>query len=51
MFDSLLHTKFVVFFLVILLIDVQLFDDVLMFVPMSATVMQLVATDVTADLM
>jgi hypothetical protein len=51
MFDSLLYTKFVVASLVFLLIDVQLFDDVLLFTPMIATLMLIVATTMIIYLM
>jgi hypothetical protein len=47
----LLYTKFVVALLVLMLMVVQLFDDVLLFVPVIATLMSLVATIVTIDLM
>jgi hypothetical protein len=46
-----MYAEFVVVVLVLLLIAMQLFDDVLLFVPMIATLLSFVATIVTIDLM
>jgi hypothetical protein len=51
MSNSLLYTNFVFALLVLLLTIVQLFDDVLLFAPMNAIPMSLVATIVIIDLM
>jgi hypothetical protein len=50
MYDSLLYTNFVVL-LVFLLMVVQLFDDVLLFALVIATLVSLVPATVTIDLM
>ncbi len=49
-FDSLLYTKFVVILLVPLLTTMQLFDDILLFALVIATLMSLVAIVVTTNL-
>jgi hypothetical protein len=41
MFNSLLYIKFVVAFIMLLLIVMQLFDDVLLFVPMITNLISL----------
>jgi hypothetical protein len=46
-----MYAEFVVVVLVLLLIAMQLFDDVLLFAPMIATLLSFVATIVTIDLM
>jgi len=46
-----MYAEFVVVVLVLLLIAMQLFDDVLLFIPMIATLLSFVATIVTIDLM
>jgi len=46
-----MYAEFVVVVLVLLLIAMQLFDDVLLFVPMIATLLSFVATIVIIDLM
>jgi hypothetical protein len=49
--DSLLYSEFVIVIFVPLLSVVHLFGDLLLFVPMTVTLMWLVAADVTANLM
>jgi hypothetical protein len=51
MSDSLLYVKFVVVFLMFLLIVVQLFNEVLLSTPMTTTLMSLVVAIVAIDLM
>jgi len=48
--DFLLYTKFVVILLVPLLTTMQLFDDILLFALVIATLMSLVAIVVTTNL-
>jgi hypothetical protein len=51
MSNSVLYAKFVVVFLVLMLTIVQLFDDVLLSIPMTTTLMSLVAIVVTTNMM
>jgi hypothetical protein len=51
MYDSLLYTELVVALLVFLLMVVQLFDDVLLSALVIATLVSLVPTTMTIDLM
>ncbi len=50
-YDSLLYTKSIIALLVPMLTTMQLFDDVLLFALMSATMMSLMADAMTANLM
>ncbi len=51
MSNFLLYAKFIVALLVLLLTHVQLFNDVLLFIHVIVTLMSLMATTVTTDLM
>ncbi len=51
MSNSLLYAKSSVVFLVFMLTIVQLFDDVLLSIPMTTTLMSLVAIAVTTNMM
>ncbi len=51
MSNSLLYAKSIVVFLVFMLTIVQLFDDVLLSIPMTTTLMSLVAIAVTTNMM
>jgi hypothetical protein len=51
MSNSLLYVEFVVVFLMFMLTNVQLSDDVLLYAPMTTTLMSLVAIAVITNMM